>query len=440
MPWGSLWLAVAVFAADPDPAEFRLVGTGKMWQRSVAFSPDGEWIAALRSENPTPGRGEALWYIDLWKVADVDAFSGSADDAPPPTATTEIQDCRFPSGAHWLCFSQAGEVVVMTDAGSADVAALRKEGPDIPPPAKAKRKGRARPNDTENGAGTIRFYDRESLTESRRWTYRNGGRHAQADLIEFPAGKTVIHFAGGGVRLLDEATGDEYARLQFDENRLKHPLSIWTGDARTLPGQRDDTCLIVAASTHRHAVWKLTADRKFTLLEEIDHHRLAMNCVISPTGNVLALAAAANKWERQPAIPALESQYLGTLEFRRVDALKKGQQLLGDGDVSVSRLAFSPDGKRLVSAGTELTTYELSAPKRDNGVLQTTPAKATEIIVWETATGRKVLRRSLARSYVFDVRFSPDGRRLLTLEAIDEPNNGLHIRLWDFERMLAAER
>jgi WD40 repeat protein len=431
---------VAVFAADQDPAEFRFVGTGKMWQRSVAFSPDGEWIAALRSENATPARREGSWHIDLWKVADVDAFSGSADDAPPPTATTEIQDCRFPSGAHWLCFSQAGEVVVMTDAGPADVAAVRKEGPDTPPSAKAKRRGKApRPNDTENGAGTIRFYDRESLTESRRWTYRNGGRHAQADLLEFPAGKTVIHFAGGGVRLLDEATGEEYARLQFDENRLKHPLSIWTGDVRTLPGGAQDACLIVAASIHRHAVWKLTADRKFTLLEEIDHHRMAGNCVISPTGNVLALAASANKWERQPTLPAIESQYLGTLEFRRVDALQKGQQLLGDGDVSVWQLAFSPDGKRLVSAGTELTTYDLVSPKKET-VAHPSLAKSSEIIVWNVETGRKVLRRSLARRYVFDVRFSPDGRRLLTLEAIDEPNQRPRIRLWDFERMRAGER
>src|SRR5262245_28664714 len=384
MSWGSLWLAVAVVAADPDPAEFRLVGTGKMWHRSVAFSPDGEWIAALRSENPTPARREGSWHIDLWKVADIDGSSTSASAVSPPTATTEIQDCRFPSGVHWLCFSQAGEVVVMTDADPADVAAVRKEGPEIPPPAKAKPRGKASRR-SDNGTGTIRFYDRDGLTESRRWTYRNGGIHVQADLFEFPAGRTAIHFAHGGVRLLDEATGEEYERLQFVENRLKHPLDIWAGDARTLPGGANDTCLIVAASIHRHAVWKLTADRKFTLLEEIDHHRMAGNCVIAPTGNLLALTAFSTQWGRQPTIPAIEFQFGGSLEICRMDALKNRQQLLGEGDISVSQLAFSPNGKRLASTGTEMTTYDLPSPKRDTVVHATLP-KTTELIVWDAAT------------------------------------------------------
>ncbi|MGE5195364.1 MAG: hypothetical protein ACM3U2_22960, partial [Deltaproteobacteria bacterium] len=167
MPWGTLWLAVAVLTADPDPAEFRLVGTGKFWCRSEAFSPDGEWIAALRLENPTPTRREGSSHIDLWRVADVDGFSGSAGGAPPPTVTTEIKGCSSP---RWICFTRSGDVVVLAGETEKNGFAIRKKGGQTGVPAEeaqqAKAAGRAvsrfhRP--------LILFFDRDSLTESRRW-------------------------------------------------------------------------------------------------------------------------------------------------------------------------------------------------------------------------------------------------------------------------------
>ena len=93
-------LMAAVAAADP--AEFKTVATGRFCH-SIDFSPDGEWIVSLRREDPVPSPGELTYHIDLWKVAEVDAFAGSATGTPRPAITTELKGCESPGIA---CFFQ----------------------------------------------------------------------------------------------------------------------------------------------------------------------------------------------------------------------------------------------------------------------------------------------------------------------------------------------
>ncbi len=76
----------------------------------------------------------------------------------------------------------------------------------------------------------------------------------------------------------------------------------------------------------------------------------------------------------------------------------------------VTSVAFSPDGKRLASGGSEL---DLSKP--DEAVL---------VRLWETNTGQQVLTIRGHKGHVTSVAFSPDGQRLASA-------NGGTVTLWD---------
>lgn len=65
------------------------------------------------------------------------------------------------------------------------------------------------------------------------------------------------------------------------------------------------------------------------------------------------------------------------------------------------------------------------------------PRWSGELIVWDVATGRKLLRKTLGKvSPGTFLDYSPDGRRILTNENIDQESEGFHIRLWDVDQML----
>src|SRR6516162_10549341 len=148
--------------AAADPAEFQTVARGRFCQ-SAAFSPDGEWIVSLRREDPLPPRGESTFHIDVWKVADIDAFDGTKTRTPPPAVTTELKYCARPGIA---CFSKDGEVVVLASESQKNGfyvgAGLRKSAVAPDEAAEAKRLGRrvgqfSRP--------LILFFSRDDLIE-----------------------------------------------------------------------------------------------------------------------------------------------------------------------------------------------------------------------------------------------------------------------------------
>lgn len=71
---------------------------------------------------------------------------------------------------------------------------------------------------------------------------------------------------------------------------------------------------------------------------------------------------------------------------------------------AVRRVAFSPDGRRLASAGQVQGRHE--------------------VMIWDLSTGSKLMTLAHDSSYLTDMAFSPDGQRLLTI-ASDE------LRVWD---------
>jgi serine/threonine protein kinase/WD40 repeat protein len=81
-------------------------------------------------------------------------------------------------------------------------------------------------------------------------------------------------------------------------------------------------------------------------------------------------------------------------------------------DRAIGAMAFSPDGKRLATA------------------VETDSERAGEVLVWDVATGKVVLRLEGHTHGVTRLAYSPDGKRIAS---IDQRRNGPHheIKLWD---------
>jgi hypothetical protein len=96
------------------------------------------------------------------------------------------------------------------------------------------------------------------------------------------------------------------------------------------------------------------------------------------------------------------------------------------------------DGKRLITFVSGVISIEhVPRPNKPDAHM---PRWTGEMIVWDVATGRKLLRWPLGNvTPATFLDLSPDGRRLLTSESSDDENARFRIRLWDLESMLRAE-
>ena len=72
-------------------------------------------------------------------------------------------------------------------------------------------------------------------------------------------------------------------------------------------------------------------------------------------------------------------------------------------DTTMVAIAFSPDGNRLASVG--IAGENLPTDAR---------ITSSEVILWDVATGRRLLALPLEQRIVTGVAFSPDGKRIAT--------------------------
>jgi WD40 repeat protein len=194
------------------------------------------------------------------------------------------------------------------------------------------------------------------------------------DGVRFSPDGSQLVTGGGMVRLWDAATGD--LRWEVAVGKGSAPYAIWSPDGRLLASSEGDGLLHVRDAATGHEVFQKESDPYFHAVTFSPDSRYVAACVKELTIGV---------WET---------------------ATGKEAAVLRGHTAGVRDMVFSPDGRRLASAG----TYPENAVR-----------------LWDVATGKQ-LNQGKETGHVNDVKvlaFRSDGRRLAS-GSLDQT-----VRLWD---------
>jgi eukaryotic-like serine/threonine-protein kinase len=318
----------------------------------LAFSPDGQTIATGGYSNP----------ITLWNVART-----KADTIAAPT---EPRNCV-------LGYTRDGEQLVTIDAT-----------------------GRVMHRDPASLAvlETVGRLDVESSSiDPAAPHFRGAAMGATADMKSIALGMT-----NGTVEIWD---------LTSRTNVL---LKAHAAPVRALAFSPDSLSLVTVGEDHEVYLWDLGTLSKVTSvpLEELPEKNYPLCVRFSPRGNLVAVGS----WMHLSILHGSDLRQLGHFPTRRFMSLRfspdgrylasghdAGHLIVWDTDdwshrslpghdLAMFDVAFSPDGRRMVSG-------------------------ANKLIVWDTDTWQQVAHYKLPLQDITFIKFSPDGNDLITSDA-----------------------
>ena len=313
---------------------------------------------------------------------------------------------------------------------------------------------------TGNGDGTVQQWDvataklvRQSKPPDDRDTFHALNVDFSADLKFL-----ILSDHGDKLRLLDVASGKPVLRLEKESGLLSAALSP---DAKTLATGGQDKGV---------RLWDVASGRMLRKME--GHTNWVYALRFSPDGKTLASCAGNDlvlwdvaRGEKVREVPdgagrlafspdgkTIATGFYNSIRLWDVATGKEVRQLKMHGSWLIPDLAFSADGKRLVSGSRDHTVilWDLATGKPlhhfeghqgpvmclafspDDKRLASGGSEDGTLLVWDVATAKRLHRCPGHDSWVLCVAFSPDGKTIAT----GEGSNGTgdtecQIRLWD---------
>ena len=369
---------------------------------SVAFSPDGTRLVTGGSDGT----------VKVWSVHDRRLVLTLTGHGGP------VRSVTFGPDGHWVASGSADHSIRVWDVqtGRQVLHLLGHEGV-----VQAVAFGPTRQRIVSGSAdGTVRLWDTESAQALRPLQQRDGTVHpgtvrAWAASINPTADRVALARAGAGAAmweagsgrlLLDFSEGPRPARsVAFTPDGKRIATAAWDGTVHVWDAESGENVQIIACHTGITSVVAFSPDGR-RLAAGLRDRTVRLWSVGSGAEEELALAGHTGRVVSVAFDPTGTVLATGSAREEttiRIWNLRTGVEVLAltgqTPDATV--LAFSPDGKHLVSGG------------------------GTTAHLWNVGTGEARLALAGHSSGVRAVAFSPDGRRLLT-----GGGDGA-VRLWD---------
>ncbi len=325
----------------------------------VVFSPDGRWLASVAASQQ---------HITLWDVASKREWR-NLTGSPSPLACLAIT----PDGQRLAALSIDGVVRIWAvDSGRVLLTLPFAAVDDAMFGLRFSPDGRWL---AANGRGC------------KIWDTTTGREHLSllpgkvAGHVSFSPHSKWIAIPNATVKVMELATGKEVAELNGHFDFVFS--SAFSPDGKFLATAGRDQVV---------KFWDTTWWREQATIKGHSNSILAIE--FAPDGQTLATASLDHTVKLWPLTPLLNQPRMTTDGANAV-------QVLHPSKVILQPLSFAPDGRRLVSATTELQ----SDGTRKHGV---------SLRVWDVNTGAELLAKQAEESSFRSAIFSADGRQIIT--------------------------